>query len=148
MRSLLNFPLVRPFLTCSYSLSFSLFYTLQASTMRLQRCSNLWLLPFASFLFVTVSAKDTLSISSFQDCQSDADINVKKMNIDYNNSDKTIIFDVAGTSTKSQNVTAKLKVEAYGKDVYTKDFNPCDASTFVAGLCPGKRIVHDIRDRS
>jgi hypothetical protein len=108
--------------------------------MRLQPCSSIRLLSISSLLFLTVAAKDILSINSFSECQSDAEINVKKVNIQYDNAIKSIKFDVAGSSTKSQNVTAQLKVEAYGKDVYTKEFNPCDPSTFVAGLCPGKEI--------
>jgi len=35
------------------------------------------------------------------------------------------------------NVTAQLNVTAYGTTVYHNEFNPCDADTFVAKLCPG-----------
>lgn len=105
--------------------------------MRTQRYLSPWLLVVPS-LFLTVAAKDTLKISQFSVCDSDAEINLQKVNIEYDNGSRKIIFDVAGTSTKSQNVSAILKVEAYGKDVYTKEFNPCDSANFVAGLCPGK----------
>lgn len=87
--------------------------------------------------FSTSSAGDTLKLSQFSDCQSDADIVVDRINTEYDATTRQIIFDIAGRSKKVQNVTASLKVEAYGKDVYTKSFNPCDATTFVAGLCPG-----------
>ncbi|KAH8660904.1 hypothetical protein BGZ60DRAFT_530904 [Tricladium varicosporioides] len=86
--------------------------------------------------FYTGSAGDTLKLSQFSDCQSDADIIVDRINTEYDATTRQIIFDIAGRSKKVQNVTASLKVEAYGKDVYTKSFNPCDATTFVAGLCP------------
>jgi len=58
------------------------------------------------------------------------------MDIKYNADKKLVTFDVAGTSSKSQNVTAALHVTAYGTEVYSKTFNPCEAATFVAQLCP------------
>lgn len=58
------------------------------------------------------------------------------MNIQYNRATQKVTFDVAGTSTKVQNVTASLTVLAYGQQVYQKDFNPCDSSTPVQQLCP------------
>ena len=58
------------------------------------------------------------------------------MNIQYNRQTKQVTFDVAGTSEKEQKVTASLVVTAYGKQVYQKDFNPCDKDTLVQQLCP------------
>ncbi|KAK5130249.1 hypothetical protein LTR04_004991, partial [Oleoguttula sp. CCFEE 6159] len=58
------------------------------------------------------------------------------MNVEYNKDTKQVTFDVAGSSSEIQNVTASMKVLAYGKQVYQKDFNPCDKDTFVAQLCP------------
>jgi hypothetical protein len=111
--------------------------------MRIQRYSSPWLLWILSFqsLFLTVCAKDVLKISSFSECQSDAEIVLKSVDIEYDADSRSINFSVAGSSSKSQNVTAILKVDAYGKDVYTKDFNPCDPETFVAGLCPGMETL-------
>ncbi|KAJ2986071.1 hypothetical protein NUW58_g5204 [Xylaria curta] len=64
------------------------------------------------------------------------DIRVDNVDIKYNNADKTVSFNVVGTSTKEQNVTAKLTVTAFGQDFYAQEFNPCFPATFVAQLCP------------
>ncbi|KAH8890875.1 TRP-domain-containing protein [Thozetella sp. PMI_491] len=83
-----------------------------------------------------VRADDILETSGFSSCNTNADIKVQKVNIKYNNADKTVSFDVAGTSTKIQNVTATLNVTAYGTQIYSNSFDPCDQSTFVTQLCP------------
>ncbi|KAL3419336.1 transient receptor potential domain containing protein [Phlyctema vagabunda] len=81
-------------------------------------------------------ADQILSTSGFSVCLTDSAITVQKVNIQYNNDNKTVNFDVAGTSSKAQNVTATLDVTAYGVSVYSNSFNPCDADTFVEQLCP------------
>lgn len=58
------------------------------------------------------------------------------VDVSYNNDNKTVSFNVAGTSEQTMNVTAQLNVTAYGISVYSNSFNPCDTSTFVAQLCP------------
>ena len=65
-----------------------------------------------------------------------AEITVQQMNIQYDRQNNQVTFDVAGTSDKQQKVTASLVVSAYGKQVYQKDFNPCDQATLVTQLCP------------
>ncbi|KAM3507805.1 hypothetical protein MY11210_007008 [Beauveria gryllotalpidicola] len=96
-----------------------------------------WPSLLASFLLATgAMASDILTTSGFTDCGSDASIKVDKVDITYNNANKTVLFDVAGTSTKQQNVTAHLKVSAYGNQIYQRSFNPCDTSTFIQQLCP------------
>ena len=80
-----------------------------------------------------------LKTSGFTDCGSGgkgSDVTVKKVEISYNNDDKTVTFDVAGSSAKEQNVSATLHVKAYGNDIYSNSFNPCDSVTFIAQLCP------------
>ena len=56
---------------------------------------------------------------------------------DSDNADKLVTFDVAGTNKHEQNVTAVLDVTAYGQQIYTNTFDPCDQGTFVEQLCPG-----------
>lgn len=87
-----------------------------------------------------VLSEDLLVTSGFSNCETDSNIEVQKVDISYNNNDKTVVFDVVGTSDKEQNVTATLSVTAYGMDVYTNSFNPCNATTFVSNLCPGMSI--------
>lgn len=85
-----------------------------------------------------VMGGDVISTNGFSTCSDDSDIQVQKMDIQFNKATNQVVFDVAGTSAKEQNVTASLIVTAYGKQVYQKDFNPCDQSSYVAQLCPGE----------
>ncbi|KAL8943308.1 MAG: hypothetical protein Q9216_001151 [Gyalolechia sp. 2 TL-2023] len=83
-----------------------------------------------------VLGADILKTSGFTSCLDDSAIRVDKLNIAYDRSRGKLLFDVAGTSAKVQNVTASLTVSAYGNEVYTKDFNPCDEDSKVDQLCP------------
>ena len=89
-------------------------------------------------LSTTVLANDVLKTTGFTTCLNNADINVNALNVQFDRSTKQITFDVGGSSSKVQNVTASMIVTAYGKQVYQKDFNPCDAATIVDKLCPSK----------
>ncbi|KAI0525996.1 TRP-domain-containing protein [Xylaria bambusicola] len=89
-----------------------------------------------AFVATGVLGDDILVTSGFTNCNNNSDITVDKVDIRYNNADKTVTFNVAGTSAKEQNVTAKLTVKAFGQDVYSNEFNPCAADTFVQQLCP------------
>jgi hypothetical protein len=88
-----------------------------------------------------VLGADILETSGFSSCNANADVSVQKVDIKYNNEDKTVSFDVAGSSNKVQNVTAVLEVTAYGQTVYSNSFNPCEEGTFVDQLCPGTSIL-------
>ena len=90
-------------------------------------------------LITTALAQDVLETIGFSKCKNGtATIEVERVNIEYDNENKTVIFDVAGTSTKEQNVTAELSITAFGSDIFSNKFNPCDSGTFVERLCPGK----------
>ena len=89
-----------------------------------------------------VLADQILKTSGFSTCLSGSNITVQNLDIEYNNDDKTVTFNVAGTSTSVQNVTAQLNVTAYGISVYQNSFNPCDPSTYVEQLCPGMSRLH------
>lgn len=83
-------------------------------------------------------AGDVLKTNGYSSClDGTADINVNKLDIEFDRSTKTVVFDVSGTNEKEQKVMATLIVNAYGKEVYSKKFNPCDDSTKVEQLCPG-----------
>ena len=114
--------------------------------MRSPPLSSQWLvriLPLAA-LAVTVSANDVLKTTGFTTCMSNSDITVTALNIQYDRTTQQITFDVAGTSSKVENVTAALYVTAYGKQVYQKTFNPCEEDSKVDQLCPGEclTLVH------
>lgn len=85
-----------------------------------------------------VLGDDILVTDGFNNCNNNnSDITVDNVDIKYNNADKTVTFNVAGTSAREQNVTAKLTVTAFGQNVYSNQFDPCDPATFVQQLCPG-----------
>ncbi|KFH47292.1 Flavin carrier protein-like protein [Hapsidospora chrysogenum ATCC 11550] len=90
----------------------------------------------ASLLVSGVLGEDILETSGFTSCVDDPVIKVDRVNIRYNNDNKTVTFDVAGSSARDQNVSAVLDVMAYGNTIYSKSFNPCDEGTFVERLCP------------
>ncbi|KAH6853766.1 hypothetical protein B0I37DRAFT_15027 [Chaetomium sp. MPI-CAGE-AT-0009] len=79
---------------------------------------------------------DVLETVGFSSCNTNASVSVQRANIRYNNDNKTVSFDVAGTSNRVQNVTAVLNVTAYGQDIYSNTFDPCAEGTFVQQLCP------------
>ena len=90
----------------------------------------------AALLAGRVLGLDVLETSGFSSCNTNASVSVQKVDIKYNNDNKTVTFDVAGTSNKIQNVTAILNVTAYGQNIYSNSFDPCDQKTFVEQLCP------------
>ncbi|OAA48727.1 Transient receptor potential (TRP) domain containing protein [Metarhizium rileyi] len=98
--------------------------------------SRLQGLALLGLMTTSVMGGQILKTSGFSNCGSDSSIKVDKIDISYNNENKTVTFDVAGSSNKPQNVTAILDVAAYGNTVYSKTFNPCDEGTFVEQLCP------------
>lgn len=106
------------------------------------RLTSRWTLRAACALTVlstTALCEDILETIGFSNCQNGtATIELDRVNIEYNNENKTIIFDIQGTSNREQNVTAELSVTAFGADIFSNSFNPCDSGTFVERLCPGR----------
>ncbi|KAM4059815.1 transient receptor potential (TRP) ion channel domain-containing protein [Hirsutella rhossiliensis] len=102
--------------------------------------SSAWTLPRALLILALVAstacAADILKTDGFSNCGTDDSIKVDKVDITFDKDQKSITFDVAGTSLKEQNVTAVLNVTAYGNAVFSNSFNPCDKATFVGRLCP------------
>lgn len=91
-----------------------------------------------SALPVKVLGGDILKTSGFSTCLTSSTVTVSKLDVRYDRSISTVTFDVSGSSSKEQNVTASLTVTAYGKQIYQKDFDPCAEATKVQQLCPGK----------
>lgn len=92
----------------------------------------------AAVLAGTVIGADILTTNGFSICSTtDSEITVQNLDISFDRSTNKITFDVQGSSAKSQEVTATLIVEAYGKSVYNNTFDPCSEDTKVDQLCPG-----------
>jgi hypothetical protein len=83
-----------------------------------------------------VSSNDILKNNGFSTCLNSTDIKIDKVNLSFDRSTKTVSFDVAGTSAKSQKVIASLVISAYGHE-FTQEFDPCSEDTKVEQLCPG-----------
>ncbi len=91
---------------------------------------------------VTVLGGDLLQTSGFTTCLEKSSITVEKLKVQYDRSVNRVTFDVAGSSSKVQNVKASLTVTAYGRQVYEKKFDPCAEDTKVEQLCPGTYHCH------
>ncbi|KAI9732854.1 MAG: hypothetical protein M1834_003793 [Cirrosporium novae-zelandiae] len=106
--------------------------------MRFTRYNNIGLAALLGlgYLPASILAGDVLSTSGFTTCLNNGSITVSKTDLSYSKSSEKVTFDVSGTSTKQQKVTAKLTVSAYGNTYYEKSFNPCDEDTKVSELCP------------
>jgi len=83
-----------------------------------------------------VAGADILQTTGFSSCNKNASVSVQRVNISYNNNNKTVSFDISGSSSQIQNVTAILNVTAYGQQIYSNAFDPCSPGTFVKQLCP------------
>jgi spore coat protein U-like protein len=89
-------------------------------------------------LLPSVLAADVLKTNGFSNCNNGSStVKVNNVDISFDKSTGNIDFDVSGTSTQQQFVTAELIVTAYGVKVYNNSFDPCDDSTKVDQLCPG-----------
>jgi ML-like domain len=84
-----------------------------------------------------VLGSDIIKTTGFTTCLNDADITVQKSDVSFDKSTGTVTFDVAGISSKSQKVVVNLDVTAYGKNVYSNSFDPCDQN--IELLCPGEQ---------
>ncbi|OQD73188.1 hypothetical protein PENDEC_c016G02935 [Penicillium decumbens] len=81
-------------------------------------------------------AADTLSTKGFNLCEANTDIKITKLDVSYTRSTKGVVFDLAGTNSKRQNIIASLTVTAYGNQLYSKTFDPCGDEIHVDRLCP------------
>ncbi|KAJ5627574.1 hypothetical protein N7528_005001 [Penicillium herquei] len=83
-----------------------------------------------------VLAADVLKTRGFHSCLTGSQIQIEALDITYTRSTRELNFDLAGTNSNQQNVTATLSVTAYGNQIYSDSFNPCGDEVHVAALCP------------
>ena len=79
---------------------------------------------------------DILTTGNFKSCQDNSSIQIQNLDVSFDRARQKVVFNVAGSSAEEQRVSARLSVNAYGKEVFSKDFNPCDDSTKISQLCP------------
>jgi hypothetical protein len=107
--------------------------------MRVHNTYSAMLAPFILLASAPLGALagDVLKTDGYSSCQENSDITVDRLNIEFDRNTKKVKFDVAGSSQKEQKVMATLIVNAYGKEVYRNEFNPCSDDTKMDKLCPG-----------
>jgi hypothetical protein len=108
--------------------------------MRVHTTYSAMLAPFILLASAPLGALagDVLKTNGYSSClNGPTDIQVNKLDIQFDRSTKKVVFDVSGTNEKEQKVMATLIVNAYGKEVYKKEFDPCGDETNVPQLCPG-----------
>ena len=97
--------------------------------MRLLQLLPLLLLP------LTASADDrAIGSKSLATCMTNSSISASTFDVLYTPVNNSFRFNIAGVSTISGNVTAQITVEAYGYQILSQVFSPCDLQ--IAGMCP------------
>lgn len=81
-------------------------------------------------------AGGTLSTKGIMSCMADPDIHVQTLDVSYSRATKEVKFNLAGSNDKEQKVVAKLTVQAYGREIYSNQFDPCSPDYNVDSLCP------------
>jgi hypothetical protein len=111
--------------------------------MRVHTTYSAMLAPFILLASAPLGAlaANILKTTGYSTCLDNADIKVNKLNLEFDKDSRKIRFDVSGTSEKSQKIMATLIVNAYGKEVYKNEFDPCADSTKVDQLCPGAFVI-------
>lgn len=96
-----------------------------------------------------VLAADTLSVNGFENCNNGSStIQVNKVDINFDKATSVVNFDVAGTNSVQQDVTAEMVISAYGIQVYSTSFDPCADATKVEQLCPGMSRLSTCHERT
>jgi hypothetical protein len=88
-----------------------------------------------SALPASVVGVDVLTTNGFSLCSTSSSVKVERLDATYDRNSRVLTFDVAGSSSVSQKVTLHLTVTAYGKQVYERNFDPCDLN--MEQMCPG-----------
>ena len=99
-------------------------------------------LSFFAALPASVIGTDVLRTQGFTSCLDNSLIKVNALDVQYDRAANAVTFDVGGTSSMVQEVTANLVVNAYGKEVYNSGaFDPCAKGARIDQLCPGKSCL-------
>ncbi|KAK9474076.1 uncharacterized protein V1510DRAFT_374352 [Dipodascopsis tothii] len=80
------------------------------------------------------AASNVISTGTYYSCSDSDYLDVSEFYLSYDKTSQNVTFNIAGTTTESLNVTATLEVTAYGKQVFSYSFDPCDYG--ISELCP------------
>ena len=98
-----------------------------ASPLTLLITALLAILPFTC-------AEQLIQSSSLNSCLENSKFSATLFNVVFTPANRSLAFDVVGTSTLSGNVTVSIAVDAYGLSVYKSTLDPCEQGW--EGLCP------------
>lgn len=87
-----------------------------------------------ALLPATSYAERLIQSSSLNSCQDNSKFSATLFNVVFTPGNRSLAFDVVGTSTITGNISITLAVDAYGLSVYTKTLDPCEEGW--EGLCP------------
>lgn len=90
-----------------------------------------------AFLHLTsfASAIRLIESKSLNPCQANSSFSATLFDVVFTPDNNTLSFNIVGVSAISGNVTAELKVIAYGLTILTQKLDPCSSSD-LKGLCP------------
>lgn len=80
------------------------------------------------------SAEKLIQSSSLNSCQDNSKFSATLFNVVFTPANRSLAFDVVGTSTITGNISITLAVDAYGLSVYKTTLDPCEEGW--EGLCP------------
>ncbi|KAF2151417.1 TRP-domain-containing protein [Myriangium duriaei CBS 260.36] len=83
---------------------------------------------------VASATNGILQTSSLATCQDNSKLTATLFDVVYTANNRTLNFDIIGTSTVTGNVTIDLRVNAYGLQAYKNIINPCTSN--LQGMCP------------
>ncbi|KFY78174.1 hypothetical protein V499_02610 [Pseudogymnoascus sp. VKM F-103] len=103
--------------------------------MRFAKLSPLTtLIALISFIASTASAERLLASTSLSECIDNSNFTAKLFNVAFTPDNRTIAFDVDGTSTLTGNFTLVIEVAAYGYVIIKTSIDPCTTKELI-GLC-------------
>jgi hypothetical protein len=103
--------------------------------MRRSLLSPLTLLVAFLHLLSFTSALKLIESKSLNPCQANSSFSATLFDVVFTPDNKTLTFNIVGVSAISGNVTAELKVIAYGFTAITQKLDPC-SNKDLKGLCP------------
>lgn len=102
--------------------------------MRLSRSPFALLTAAILAVLPSACAEKAIYSSSLNTCQANSSFSATLFNVVFTPSNRSLSFDIVGTSTITGNVSIMFLVDAYGLQVYKEQVDPCNEGW--TGLCP------------
>jgi uncharacterized membrane protein len=82
------------------------------------------------------SAIRLIESKSLNTCQANSSLTANLFNVIFTPDNRTLTFDISAVSSIQGNVMFTIDVTAYGKNIMTRELNPCELKDDFKGLCP------------